>query len=213
MRYFFASRFFIGFCLLLSFSLWGFCERIPGTLSHLSLFHTHLQWELFVDEKDLPKICGIRDKNFATATLDKERIAKHLNSHIRLQTNDGVLEGNLIQLRKQAPSYWVLTLDYPFLKEPKHFEAEYHFSNTFDGSDRTALVFYDQRGGKKDLWITLLHDSRKRMHWTPEGLENILLKDSHPEFPWIETTTLLGLLWFYLLGGGRLLRRSVHDFD
>jgi hypothetical protein len=93
----------------------------------------------------------------------------------------------------------VLTLKYPFHKEPENFETEYHFPNTFDGSDRTTLVFYDKRGNKKDLWITLLHDSRKKARWTPQGLENVFLQDSHPEFPWFWTTTLLGLLWVYLL--------------
>jgi len=194
MKYLF-SRFFIGLCLFWNFCFPGFCEKIPGTLSQLSLFHTHLQWELFVDQKDLLKVCGIQDVNIAMAK--QEQISSYLNNHIRLQTDTSPLKGNLVKIRKQAPSYWVLTLNYPFQNEPKTIEVEYDFANTFDGSDRTTLVFYDRRGEKKDSWITILHDSRKMMRWTPQGLENVFLRDTLPEFPSAWVIILLAALWLY----------------
>ena len=185
---------------------------MPGTLSHLSLFHTHFQWELFVHQKDLQKICGIRATDVESALREKDKIEAHLNRHIRMQTGKEVLKGNLSGLRAQAPNYWVLTLHFPFQNEPESFKAEYAFENTFDGSDRTTLVFYDhrgeERGEKKDPWITILHDSRKMANWTPEGLENALLPDAAPmgKFPWLFVTGMAAALWAFPVRGGGIWR-------
>jgi len=159
-------------------------ERIEGTLSDLSLFEDRLLWKLTVHREDLKTVCGLvfRTPNLKDLIrgLDAHRseIEAFFKKRLRIETPQQTLPLELVRVHALEPFYVEFFLRFPYPQKPDSFQLTYDIKSPLDGRDHTILMVHDETSPEAQSWVTLLHDSRKVAHWTPQSLHNTTLPDS-----------------------------------
>jgi hypothetical protein len=157
-------------------------QSIQGSLGRLFLEDGAIRLRLFVKERNLPFLFGIRpprdhhapDHLRSILRNHRERLLKILRDRVRIEIDGVFLVPELETLDALPRHYALFELVFPLSGNsvpPEAFRLHYLFPGNPDQSDALALAVYDRTPLDTSTEVVFLHGSRKAASWSPGNLK------------------------------------------